>query len=38
VREAPFRVDRSFRERQLASVRAPRERDVCLTLLAAIAA
>src|SRR3954451_24347189 len=38
AREASFSPDRSFRERSLTAVRAPREREVCLTLLALLAA
>ncbi len=38
-RHARFSPDRSFRETtELPAVRAPRERDLCLTLLAALAA
>jgi len=37
-RELEFSPDRSYRERPLPAVRAPRERDVCLSLLASLAA
>ena len=37
-REVLFSPDRSYRERPLPAVRAPRERDVCLSLLASLAA
>jgi asparagine synthetase B (glutamine-hydrolysing) len=38
-RELSFSPDRTFREqRELPAVRAPREREVCLTLLASLAA
>jgi glucosamine 6-phosphate synthetase-like amidotransferase/phosphosugar isomerase protein len=37
-RELEFSPDRSYRERPLPAVRAPREREVCLSLLASLAA
>jgi asparagine synthetase B (glutamine-hydrolysing) len=37
-RELEFSPDRSYRERPLPAVRAPGERDVCLSLLASLAA
>jgi glucosamine 6-phosphate synthetase-like amidotransferase/phosphosugar isomerase protein len=38
ARETSFSPDRSFRERPLPAVRAPGEREVCLSLLASLAA